>query len=201
MLPEPWITRIFAEMSAMYGAKFTNMWSGQDAALVKEKWATTLSGFQDRPECIRDALDALNNCPYPPTLPEFLNLCRNSARRFGDSTLSLPHKKTPEEIERSREFSRKLSKERPDSCNDPLDTWRYPVSQKAVDELYDAKKKPWQYPIPAKIFDELVAKGIITPKGVAIMLWNKLLRKFERVAAAANEVLASNRAEFCSPCA
>ena len=62
-----------------------------------------IAGFQDRPEAIKAALDALDDKPFPPTLPEFLRACRDAAKRVGTKHFALEHKLTPEEIERNRQ--------------------------------------------------------------------------------------------------
>jgi hypothetical protein len=84
------------------------MWRGTDLAGVKLTWASKLSGFANMPEAIKAALDALDDRPLPPTLPEFLHLCRDAARRAGPAAKALEHKLTPEEIERNRQHARKL---------------------------------------------------------------------------------------------
>lgn len=49
---------------------------GQDAGIAnaKEVWGEKLAGFAGRPECIKRALESLPQ--HPPTLPEFIVLCR-----------------------------------------------------------------------------------------------------------------------------
>lgn len=73
-LPDPWIDRLFARFEAMYGAKFADAWRGCNIAHVKTVWADSLGG------CSRDELAAgVAKCmerDWPPTLPEFLKLCR-----------------------------------------------------------------------------------------------------------------------------
>ena len=90
VLPDAWITRLFEQMSGLYGVKFTDLWNGTDIASVKAIWAQKLGGFADKPECIKDALNALDERPFPPTLPEFLTLCRTAANRKGTYTAALP---------------------------------------------------------------------------------------------------------------
>jgi len=74
----------------MYGSKFSDMWAGVDPTAVRISWARKLGGFISRPECIRSALDDCDGKPWPPTLPEFLSLCRDAAKRTGTNSLSLP---------------------------------------------------------------------------------------------------------------
>lgn len=77
-LPEAWIERVFGRFEDFYGAKFLDMWRGSDMLRVKRTWAMKLVGFSDQPERISFALNALEHHPFPPTLPEFLALCRQA---------------------------------------------------------------------------------------------------------------------------
>lgn len=73
-LPEPWIERLFNRLAAMYGAKFTDQWKGVDPAYMKQVWAEDLSGYAV--DEIKRGLEACRTRTWPPTLPEFLQLCR-----------------------------------------------------------------------------------------------------------------------------
>lgn len=68
------IEALFAKFSAMYGTRFAQMWKGTDLSVVKTTWADALSGLTVRE--VRTGLDACKMRPWPPTLPEFLSLCR-----------------------------------------------------------------------------------------------------------------------------
>lgn len=50
------------------------MWKGTDLSVVKTTWAEALSGFTVRE--VRTGLESCRVRPWPPTLPEFLLLCR-----------------------------------------------------------------------------------------------------------------------------
>lgn len=82
-LPDEWVARIFGYMSCLYGNKFVDLWNGTDHKAVRALWAEKLGGFRDRPEVIMAALDALDDRPLPPTLPEFIALCRAATTRSG----------------------------------------------------------------------------------------------------------------------
>lgn len=71
-----WVERLFARLSAMYGARFADMWSGLDMAKVKAAWAEDL-GDLTLDEVTR-GVSACKLRDWPPTLPEFLSLCRPS---------------------------------------------------------------------------------------------------------------------------
>ena len=80
-----WVRKLFAELQGNYGTRFLDMWrsgqadtNGDDVGLqnAMDMWAEKLAGFRERPDAIRRVLDTLP--PHPPTLPEFVALCRQS---------------------------------------------------------------------------------------------------------------------------
>lgn len=75
------VAAIFAELSALYGKKFADQWSGVDPASLRAVWSEKLSRYAKRPEVIRMALDACENLHWPPTLPEFLSLAAEASVR------------------------------------------------------------------------------------------------------------------------
>lgn len=89
-LPEAWIEKIFSHMAAFYGSLFVDRWKDCDITAVKRIWAESLATFSDNPECFRLALKALmdERC-LPPTLPEFVALCRKHYTRPMPSQLAL----------------------------------------------------------------------------------------------------------------
>lgn len=58
---------------------------GTDVGLqnAMEKWGERLAGFIDRPESLRKAMQSLPI--HPPTLPEFIALCRQQSITLQDS--------------------------------------------------------------------------------------------------------------------
>jgi len=72
--PESGIERLFAELEGMYGSKFADAWRGCDLNNVKSVWTRRLKGYS-RDELLR-GVDACENLRFPPTLPDFLQLCR-----------------------------------------------------------------------------------------------------------------------------
>ena len=79
-LPDAWIDRLFDRLEAGYGSKWLNMWGNTNLANVKSLWAEKLAGFADNPKALAYALDCLDEHPFPPTLPEFLALCRKAPK-------------------------------------------------------------------------------------------------------------------------
>lgn len=98
-LPESWVDRIFAELAAMYGKHWLDLWADTDVAAVKASWGAALHGLEG--ETIRLAIDSLRSQgkPFPPTQPEFVFLCRQFVRR-GPHRLALtaPRHEPPENI-------------------------------------------------------------------------------------------------------
>ena len=73
-LPESWIERLFARFEAIYGARFADAWKSCDLHNVKSVWAECLGGYS-REELAAGVARCLTR-DWPPTLPEFLRLCR-----------------------------------------------------------------------------------------------------------------------------
>ena len=61
-------------MVGFYGSKFADLWKGCDLANVKTVWADELAGYSA--DEIKRGIDGCRTRPFPPTLPEFLLLCR-----------------------------------------------------------------------------------------------------------------------------
>ena len=101
-LPMPWIEKLFGRMFALYGAKFADAWKGCDIDEVKSVWAEKLAGFHAMPNCIKTAIDACDDRPWPPNLPEFLQLCRDAARRLGTQQLALEEPRMSKDEARKR---------------------------------------------------------------------------------------------------
>lgn len=68
------VEALFQEFEVMYGSRFIEMWKTANADLIKQRWGEALAGFSVRE--VRQGLAACRAKPWPPTLPEFLLLCR-----------------------------------------------------------------------------------------------------------------------------
>lgn len=73
-LPMAWIEKLFEKMISIYGNKFLDMWRDIDLQSVKVTWAQEL-GKLSRDEIAKGA-NALLKQEWPPTLPQFIKLCR-----------------------------------------------------------------------------------------------------------------------------
>lgn len=74
-LPTPWIDKIFAKLSLVYGRAFFGQYEGLDMQDVKADWAHELSGFERMPEAIAYGLKHLP-MDKPPNVLQFRALCR-----------------------------------------------------------------------------------------------------------------------------
>lgn len=80
------VERLFARLCACYGAKFLDLWTGVDIEEVKAEWARQLNGMPL--QAIANAIDRLGK--FPPSLPEFRELCQAEADRMPQAPVSVP---------------------------------------------------------------------------------------------------------------
>ncbi|MYM89697.1 hypothetical protein GTP91_21270 [Rugamonas sp. FT82W] len=66
--------RLFAQFELLYGSRLADLWRGTDVRGVKETWRSNLAGLSVGE--VKRGLAACLAKPWPPTLPEFLQLCR-----------------------------------------------------------------------------------------------------------------------------
>lgn len=151
-LPESWVCRIFDHLSALYGKRFADMWDGVEPAAMRASWANKLGGFADKPKAIKQALDSLDSKPFPPTLPEFLTMCREAASRGLDDKPALPHYPSAEEIARAEEAAKKLRETvLAMPKRDPLQ-WAKDLQQREVsgESLHHLQAKMWREALGVK---------------------------------------------------
>lgn len=73
-LPEAWISTLFEKMTTFYGSKFLDMWRGTDMSLLRRMWAVELAQLTNAE--LKRGSSTLISRQFPPTLPEFVLLCR-----------------------------------------------------------------------------------------------------------------------------
>lgn len=115
-LPERWVAKIFQELQGNYGSRFLNQWKtgqmmpdGTDAGIknAMATWARKLGGFSDIGEVFKTVLESLPE--EPPSLPQFIAMCREAGRRLDKSKPAIEYKPTAEEQEAAAEVIRKAS--------------------------------------------------------------------------------------------
>lgn len=87
---------LFLRLHTMYGARWIDLWQGIPADIVKAEWSRALAGVEV--EQVRLALDAIvtKGNPFPPSMPEFVSLCRQfrKTRQFARLTDKRPNPPT-----------------------------------------------------------------------------------------------------------
>lgn len=83
------VERLFLRLSALYGNRFTDMWKGIDLHEVKRCWADELSAYSVQQ--VAQAVNGLTEKAWPPTLPEFLEMCEG-AKPVTPIAAHLPYK-------------------------------------------------------------------------------------------------------------
>ena len=90
-IPAAWVDRLFKRFAGMYGSqKIGSMWLDADMAEVKAVWGEALGQFHG--DSIGGAIGRLvaSGSQWPPTLPEFVELCRQSALGRTNAMPALP---------------------------------------------------------------------------------------------------------------
>ena len=115
-LPDAWVSKIFQELQGNYGSRFFNQWKsgqvlsdGTDAGVknAMDTWSRKLGGFADIPEVFKSVL---SNLPVePPSLPQFVELCREAGRRVNREKVAIDYKPTMEEQLAAAALIRKAS--------------------------------------------------------------------------------------------
>lgn len=168
-LPDAWVERLFDHMASLYGSKFADLWRSTDPAKVRAMWADKLAGFADKPQAIKAALDALDERPFPPTLPEFIALCRDAARRMGSAQAALPHKMTREDHERVSLAAREAKRAVERANMDKVKAWAtHPRSHLHIRFITDAARNDPEF---QRHVDTMVESGVCTPEGHALKLY------------------------------
>lgn len=179
-LPLSWVAKIFYRMQGRYGSMWVDKWrtgetgaNGVDAGVANamEVWAEELSGFADKSECIKYSLDVAAGNKFPPSCPEFLELCRECARRKISDALKLEKKITPEEREQQKLMADKIAGavKKPEEF-DHLAWAKKPRSQFALDAIRLEIKNGNR--VLVEVVDRLIADGIASRDG-------KLLKRYD----------------------
>ena len=89
-LPLTWINALFEKFEHFYGQDFARKWSVSDIDAMKQEWAEKLWQFDGA--TLKAAVDHCSeNVPKPPSLPEFILICKQQRPHPAHQTL-LPNK-------------------------------------------------------------------------------------------------------------
>lgn len=154
-LPEQLTSQLFIRLRSIYGHRWTSLFtSAEQATAMKAEWSLALGGFTD--QVIEKALEssAREYVDFPPTLPQFMALCRMHEPRKVYQALPGPEPSTREfalgklaELKELLAKKAKVDKQRP--ARQPMDPllWRakfiaeltaHGVSEKTAEEAYQA---------------------------------------------------------------
>lgn len=178
-LPETWVRKLFAEMHGNYGSRWLSMWAtgekladGSDAgvAVAMRVWAEKLAGFADKPEAIKAVLANLPETV--PTLPKFLEACREQARKSGDVRPDqLTYTPSAEDLERQRVAAAKVAAAAREKTigGDPTRWYMKPGSQLAIDTIFAEANKG--NALFAAVREQHIQNGVCTDKGRLLKRW------------------------------
>lgn len=160
-LPDAWISKIFAKFEARYGSLFIDRWKDCNMANVRETWAEELANFEDKPECIGHALKVLATSKFPPTLPEFLEACRQAPRKEPPALRYVP---TADDEERARQAAASAAKAIKKINDEGIDThWAtHPAGPRHMKAILEAAENDRRYRV---CVDSMIADGICTADG------------------------------------
>jgi len=100
------IDRLFLRMASFYGKHWLDMWADVPIDSVKSEWQSRLTCMSSK--VVFKAVDyCADNLKFPPTLPEFVQLCK--ANTPHEITKALSRHFTEAEIELNQERIKKAS--------------------------------------------------------------------------------------------
>ncbi|MFP4891248.1 hypothetical protein [Paraburkholderia sp. EG304] len=134
-IPEAWIEKLFARMSAIYGARFADLWRGVPIDDIKAIWRYGLAGTSD--EGLRRGAAALFHTKYPPTLPEFIELCAPEPTMYQQHPALTDERRTSpdqarEQLAKIRELASGLLRKHGAPAGGGI-RWAYRLLQRAQD--------------------------------------------------------------------
>lgn len=163
-LPDSWVEKLFQKFEDFYGAKWAAQYGNFPRERIKRTWAEELGGFASMPGGIANAIDAQKSSVFPPTLPEFLALCRTAGHRIGNAAPLLEHKLTSEDHERAKSAAASAAAALKPKFSDGIDThWAtHPRTPMHLDFIFGAAKNDARF---RRCIEKMVADGICTSDG------------------------------------
>ena len=141
-VPQAWVEELFRKLSSYFGSRLADMWRGTEIEAVKREWGTALAKLS-RAEW-KAGVGALISLKYPPTLPEFWSICKQT--RLHEAALDTPQitdqtRASPEVVEanlkRMREILAPLSQPKEETAE-----WAFKLLMRA--ESASGKGLPYE---------------------------------------------------------
>jgi len=99
-VPEHWVDKLFARFSVIYGHKWTSVYPNSEMiSVAKREWARALGRVTG--EQIQLGIEGLIDSgePWPPTIPEFITVCKNTTLKAQTvSPKALPKPRPEKEV-------------------------------------------------------------------------------------------------------
>jgi hypothetical protein len=93
-LPRSWIDALFLRFSSYYGEQFISKWKHTDIEQTKNDWAEALWKYDSA--TLKAALEyCREESKYPPSLPEFVQMCKNAKPVINKYALGHKFEKSP----------------------------------------------------------------------------------------------------------
>lgn len=147
-----WIDSLFAELAALYGARFMNQWAADMVPQVKNTWLRELREFESNPEALQYALDNLpaDHCPMA---LEIRDLCRKyCADRDALARVPIQPRQTAEE--RARGLAILQAFHRPDPQGPKAWAWRQRARELAGERLTLFQRSCWREALASELARE-----------------------------------------------
>lgn len=156
-----WIDRLWERLVSRYGSRFTDMWRGIDPDKLKQAWSEEMAGYTA--DELRRGLEACKAKDWPPTLPEFLKLCRppmNYEAAYREAQLNIVKIERNEQPEWSSRavYWAKVQYGHFDLKNSDYSSARKRWAE-ILDELIATDKERGLPEIPVQDYKQLVAPG------------------------------------------
>lgn len=148
---------VFAKLRATWGTRFLALWRGVDMGEVLSTWNDALAGV-DRDRIHRALVDC-QNAENPPTLPDFLRLCRQQSAPRDQPRLTWCGPETTREQARENlgRVHRMLASIGRNARRDPMFWARRPQTNRAVQLL--ARGATTDHRLRAILFEHIAEGG------------------------------------------
>lgn len=104
--PLSWVESLFERMQAIYGNKFIDMWRDTNLDMVKALWAAEMGKLSN--EELSNGYQLLMTKVWPPSLPEYVQMCKAIERKEAAHVLALSSPKSELSREKAGEMLVKL---------------------------------------------------------------------------------------------